>query len=49
MRGAGLAESMSRYLVRRIEDSPTIVLHPRTEVEALSISVQLLHRALQET
>ncbi|HEX7252307.1 MAG TPA: NAD(P)/FAD-dependent oxidoreductase, partial [Thermoanaerobaculia bacterium] len=35
VRSDGLAESMSRYLVRRIEDSPTIVLHPRTEIVGL--------------
>ncbi len=35
VRSAGLADSMSRYLVRRIEDSPDIVLRTRTEVVAL--------------
>jgi thioredoxin reductase (NADPH) len=35
VRGAGLAESMSRYLVRRIEDNPAIVFRPRTEIVAL--------------
>jgi thioredoxin reductase (NADPH) len=35
VRSEGLAESMSRYLVRRIEDSPTITLHTRTEIVAL--------------
>lgn len=35
VRGDGLAESMSRYLIRRIEQSPAIVLHTRTEVVAL--------------
>jgi len=35
IRAAGLAESMSRYLVRRIEDNPSIVLHTQTEVVAL--------------
>jgi thioredoxin reductase (NADPH) len=35
IRSAGLAESMSRYLIRRIEESPTIVLHPHTEIVAL--------------
>jgi thioredoxin reductase (NADPH) len=33
VRGAGLAESMSRYLIRRIEDSPNITLHAHTEIE----------------
>ena len=35
VRGDGLAETMSRYLIRRIEDSPAITLHTRTEVVAL--------------
>lgn len=35
VRAAGLAESMSRYLIRRIEESPNITLHTRTEVTAL--------------
>jgi thioredoxin reductase (NADPH) len=35
VRAAGLSESMSRYLVRRIEDNPAIVLRPHTEVVAL--------------
>ena len=35
IRSAGLAESMSRYLIRRIEQTPTIVLHPHTEIVAL--------------
>jgi thioredoxin reductase (NADPH) len=32
VRSAGLAESMSRYLIRRIEESPNIVLRTHTEV-----------------
>src|SRR5262249_1650519 len=32
IRGDGLSMSMSRYLVRRIEDSPSIELHPQTEI-----------------
>jgi thioredoxin reductase (NADPH) len=36
VRSAGLAESMSAYLIRRIEDSPNITLHTRTQVTALS-------------
>jgi thioredoxin reductase (NADPH) len=32
VRSAGLAESMSRYLIRRIEDTATIVLRPYTEI-----------------
>jgi thioredoxin reductase (NADPH) len=36
VRSGGLAETMSRYLIRRIEDSPTITLHTHTEVTALA-------------
>jgi thioredoxin reductase (NADPH) len=35
VRAEGLADSMSRYLVRRIEDHPSIELRTRTEVLAL--------------
>jgi thioredoxin reductase (NADPH) len=35
VRGECLAESMSRYLVRRIEESPQITLRTRTEVVAV--------------
>ncbi|HXY42464.1 MAG TPA: FAD-dependent oxidoreductase [Vicinamibacteria bacterium] len=35
VRGPGLAESMSRYLIRRIEENPAIVLRPRTQLVAL--------------
>jgi thioredoxin reductase (NADPH) len=35
IRSAGLAETMSRYLIRRIEQTPTIVLHPHTEIVEL--------------
>jgi thioredoxin reductase (NADPH) len=35
VRAPGLAESMSRYLIRRIEESPNITLWTRTEVQAL--------------
>lgn len=35
VRSAGLAESMSRYLIRRIDETPTIVLRPQTEIVAL--------------
>ncbi len=35
VRADGLADSMSRYLIRRIEDNPAIVLRTRTEVVAL--------------
>ena len=36
VRGAGLSETMSRYLIRRIEDSDAISLKPFTEVTALA-------------
>jgi thioredoxin reductase (NADPH) len=35
VRAAGLSESMSRYLIRRIDDNPSITLLPRTEIVAL--------------
>jgi thioredoxin reductase (NADPH) len=35
VRGGGLADTMSRYLIRRIEENPAIELHPRTEIVAL--------------
>jgi thioredoxin reductase (NADPH) len=35
VRSDGLAESMSRYLIRRIEETPNITLHVRTEITAL--------------
>jgi thioredoxin reductase (NADPH) len=35
VRGTGLAASMSRYLIRRIEDNPKIVVRTRTEIVAL--------------
>jgi thioredoxin reductase (NADPH) len=35
VRGAGLADTMSRYLVRRIEDNPAIVLRTHAELVAL--------------
>jgi thioredoxin reductase (NADPH) len=35
VRKDGLAETMSRYLIRRIEESPSITLHPRCEIAAL--------------
>ncbi|HEY3268352.1 MAG TPA: FAD-dependent oxidoreductase [Armatimonadota bacterium] len=35
VRANGLAESMSRYLIRRIEENPGIELHTCTEIEAL--------------
>jgi thioredoxin reductase (NADPH) len=35
VRSKGLAETMSRYLIRRIEDNPAISLRTVTEIEAL--------------
>jgi len=35
VRGPGLAESMSRYLIQRIENTPNVVLRTRTQIEAL--------------
>ena len=35
VRGPGLADTMSRYLIRRIEDNPAIDLRTRTEIVAL--------------
>jgi thioredoxin reductase (NADPH) len=35
VRSSGLAETMSRYLIRRIEEHPAIELHTNTEVVAL--------------
>jgi thioredoxin reductase (NADPH) len=35
VRGNGLADSMSRYLIRRIEDNPAIELRTQTEIVAL--------------
>ena len=41
VRRAGLEETMSRYLIRRIETNPLIVLHPKTEVVALEGATRL--------
>ena len=35
IRGAGLADTMSRYLIRRIEETPNITLRPHSEIVAL--------------
>lgn len=35
VRGSGLAETMSRYLIRRIEENPAIELRTHTEIVAL--------------
>jgi thioredoxin reductase (NADPH) len=35
VRGQGLAESMSRYLIQRIENSPNVTLRTRTQIDEL--------------
>ena len=35
IRSTGLAATMSRYLIRRIENTPTIILRPQTEIVAV--------------
>jgi thioredoxin reductase (NADPH) len=41
VRSAGLAETMSRYLIRRIEQSPDIIFLPQTEIVAFAGSGHL--------
>jgi thioredoxin reductase (NADPH) len=41
VRSGGLADSMSRYLIRRLEESPTIVVRTETEIVALEGNGQL--------
>jgi thioredoxin reductase (NADPH) len=41
VRREGLAATMSRYLIRRIEEHPRIQLHPRSEIVALEGDGQL--------
>jgi thioredoxin reductase (NADPH) len=41
VRAEGLAESMSSYLIRRIEDCPNITLHTRTRVVGLEGTARL--------
>jgi thioredoxin reductase (NADPH) len=43
VRSKGLADSMSRYLIRRIEQNPAIVLRTNTEIVALEGSHHLEH------
>jgi thioredoxin reductase (NADPH) len=43
VRSAGLAETMSRYLIRRIEQSPDIIFLPQTEIVAFAGSGHLNH------
>ena len=42
VRSSGLAATMSRYLIRRIENSPTITLRPQTEIVAVEGDNQLV-------
>jgi thioredoxin reductase (NADPH) len=41
VRGPGLAESMSRYLIQRIEDSSNVMLRTRTQIDLLEGANQL--------
>jgi thioredoxin reductase (NADPH) len=41
VRSSGLADTMSQYLIRRIEEMPNITLHVRTEITALEGQDQL--------
>ena len=41
VRSAGLKETMSRYLIQRIEENPTITLRPWTEITELAGSERL--------
>jgi len=41
VRARGLAESMSRYLIQRIENTPNVTLRARTQIEALEGSDSL--------
>lgn len=41
VRSSGLSDTMSRYLIRRIEDNPNITLHIHTELVTLEGSNQL--------
>lgn len=43
VRAEGLADSMSRYLVRRLEANPAITVRPRTEVVAVEGNSHLAH------
>jgi thioredoxin reductase (NADPH) len=41
VRASGLADTMSQYLIRRIDEMPNITLHVRTEITALEGPDQL--------
>jgi thioredoxin reductase (NADPH) len=49
VRSGGLADSMSRYLIRRIEESPNIELHTHTQLTGLEGTDQLARVAWQRT
>ena len=43
VRGPGLAATMSKYLIRRIEDTPHITLHTHTEITGVAGDEHLEH------
>lgn len=43
VRSDGLAETMSHYLIRRIQESPNITLHTRTQISSLEGEDELEH------
>lgn len=43
VRSEGLAETMSHYLIRRIQESPNITLHTRTQISCLEGKDELEH------
>jgi thioredoxin reductase (NADPH) len=49
VRSGGLAQSMSRYLIRRIEESENIFLHPHTELLALEGEAHLARVRWRDT
>jgi len=49
VRSSGLAQSMSRYLIRRIEESRTIFVHPHTEILALEGEAHLARVRWRDT
>jgi thioredoxin reductase (NADPH) len=49
VRGPGLADTMSRYLIRRIENHPGIVVHAHTELATLQGSGHLERVGWRET
>jgi thioredoxin reductase (NADPH) len=48
VRGKGLADTMSRYLIRRIDDTPNVTLHAYTEITSLD-GVEQLERVTWQT